>query len=101
MKQPGINVNIYGYHSTRSASTPKCKVSRLSTKEIARSAGWSNKPMIDHFKRIIDLMLLYIYGVMVFMALFMPETKLIKLIMLIRLKTILDYYFFTGSFIPI
>ena len=39
MKQSGVNVNIFGSHSTRSASTSKCKVSELSFKEIAKSAG--------------------------------------------------------------
>ena len=39
MKESGINVNIFGSHSTRSTSTSKCKISGLSFKEIAKSAG--------------------------------------------------------------
>ena len=39
MKESGVNVNIFGSHSTRPASTSKCKISRLSFKEIAKSAG--------------------------------------------------------------
>ena len=39
MKESGINVNIFGSHSTRSASTSKCKISGLTFKEIAKSAG--------------------------------------------------------------
>ena len=57
MKESEINVNIFGSHSTRSASTSKCKISRLSFKEIAKSAGLSNEKtfaqffMISQFKR--------------------------------------------------
>ena len=58
MKESVINVNTFGSHSTMSVSTPKCKVSGLLHKEIAKSAGWSNKKnictiyfMIDQFKR--------------------------------------------------
>ena len=43
MKQSGITVNIFGSHSTRSASASKCKISGLSFKELAKSAGWSNE----------------------------------------------------------
>ena len=39
MKDSGVNVNIIGSHSTRSASTSKCKISGLSFKEIGKSAG--------------------------------------------------------------
>ena len=49
MKEPGINVNIFGSHSTRSASTSKCKISGLSFKEIAKSAGWSNEKTFAKF----------------------------------------------------
>ena len=40
MKESGVNVNILGSHSTRAASTSKCKAARLSFKEISKSAGW-------------------------------------------------------------
>ena len=43
MKESGVNANIFGSHSTRSASTSKCKILGLSFKEIAESAGWSNE----------------------------------------------------------
>ena len=49
MKESGINVNIFGSHSTRSVSTPKCKIMELSFKEIAKSAGWSNEKTFAHF----------------------------------------------------
>ena len=54
MKESGVNVNIFGSHSTRSVSTSKSKISGLSFKEIAKSAGWSNEKTFAKFydKRI-------------------------------------------------
>ena len=49
MKESGVNVNIFGSHSTRSASASKCKMSGLSFKEIAKSAGWSNEKTFAKF----------------------------------------------------
>ena len=49
MKESGINVKIFGSHSTRSASTSKCKISALSFKEIEKSAGWSNEKSFAQF----------------------------------------------------
>ena len=49
MKESGVNVNIFGSHSTRSASTSKCKISGLSFREIAKSAGWSNEKTFAKF----------------------------------------------------
>ena len=49
MKKSGINVNIFDSHSTRSASTSKYKISRLSSKETAKSAGWSNEKTFAKF----------------------------------------------------
>ena len=49
MKESGVNVNVFGSHSTRSASTSKCKISGLSFKEIAKSAGWSNEKTFAKF----------------------------------------------------
>ena len=43
MKWSRINVNIFGSHSTRSASTSKCKISGLLFKEIPKSVGCLNK----------------------------------------------------------
>ena len=47
MKEPGINDS----HSAKSASISKCKISQLSFKEIAKSAGWSNE---ETFAEIYD-----------------------------------------------
>ena len=49
MKESGINVNIFDSHSTRSASTSKCKISRFSFKETVKSAGWSNEKTFAQF----------------------------------------------------
>ena len=49
MKESGVNVNIFGCHSTRSASTSKCKISGLSFKEIAKSAGEPNEKTFAKF----------------------------------------------------
>ena len=49
MKESGVNVNIFGSHSTRSASTSKCKISGLSFKETAKSAGCSNEKTFEKF----------------------------------------------------
>ena len=49
IKECGININIFGSHSTRSASASKCKISWLSFKEIAKSAGWSNEKTFAQF----------------------------------------------------
>ena len=55
MKESGISVNIFGSHSTRSASSSKCKISGLSFKEIAKSAGWSNeKTFVQFYDRPIQ-----------------------------------------------
>ena len=49
MRESGINVDIFGSHSTRSASTSKCNISELSFKEFAKSAGWSNENTFAQF----------------------------------------------------
>ena len=49
MKESGVNVNIFGSHSTRSASTSKCKISGLSFKDIVKSAGWSSEKTSAEF----------------------------------------------------
>ena len=46
MKESGVNLNILGSHSTRSASISKCKIS---FKEIVKSAGWSNEKTFAKF----------------------------------------------------
>ena len=49
MKEPEINVKIFGSYSTRSASTSKYKISGLSFKEFAESAGCSNGKTFPQF----------------------------------------------------
>ena len=49
MKEPGVNVNVFGSHSTRPTSTSKYKISGLSFKEIAKSAGWPNEKTFAKF----------------------------------------------------
>ena len=102
MKESGVNVNIFGSHSTRSASTSKCKISGLSFKEIAKSAGWSNektfakfydKPIQEDFSNYLFkwnlLFLIYVY-----MELFIWKTYMVLIILktiLTRLRKILYY----------
>ena len=49
MKESGVNINIFGSYSTRSASASKRKILGLSFKEIAKSAGWSNEKTFAKF----------------------------------------------------
>ena len=98
----GINVNIYCSNSTRSASASKCKISGLSFKEIAKSAGWSNK---RKFPKLFDKSLKRTFQticldeiccflrVYVSMVLFIQEAYTVLIIhktILIRLRKILD-----------
>ena len=91
MKESGVNVNIFGSHSTRSTSTSKCKISGLSFKEIAKSAGWSNektfmiskfydKPIQEDFSNYLFklnlLFLMYVY-----MELFIWEIYMVLIIL--------------------
>ena len=43
LKGSGVNVDIFGSHSTRAAPTSKCKAAGLSFKEISKSEGWSTE----------------------------------------------------------
>ena len=63
-KESGVNVDIFGSHSTRAASTSKCKAAGLSFKEISKSAGWStersftlyyDKPIENNFSEVVLL----------------------------------------------
>ena len=56
MKNVGVDVTVFGSHSTRSASTAHFKKKGLSMKEINKAAGWSssktfakryNEPTVD------------------------------------------------------
>ena len=42
LKNAGVDVTVFGSHSTRSASTSHCKKKELSMKEINKAAGWSS-----------------------------------------------------------
>ena len=64
MKESRVNVDIFGLHSTRVASTSKCKAAGLSVKEILKSEGRStersfalyyDKPIEDNFSEIVFL----------------------------------------------
>ena len=64
MKELGVNVNIFGSHSTTAASTSKCEAAGLSFKEISKSAGVSterssalyyDKPIEKIFPEIVFL----------------------------------------------
>ena len=49
MKESEININIFGSHSTRLASTINGKMSGLSFKELVKSAGWLNEKKVTRF----------------------------------------------------
>ena len=49
MKESGINANLFGSQSTRSASTAECKMSGLPFKEIVNSARWSKEETFEQF----------------------------------------------------
>ena len=64
MKESGVNMDMFGSHSTRAALTSKCKAAGLSFKELSKSAGWSterffalyyDKPIEDNFSEIVFL----------------------------------------------
>ena len=64
MKESGVDMEIFGSHSTRAVSTSKCKAAGWSFKEISKSAGWSterffalyyDKPIEDNFSGIVFL----------------------------------------------
>ena len=56
LKNAGVDITVFGSHSTRSALTAHCNKKRLSMKERNKAAGWSpsktfakhyNKPTVD------------------------------------------------------
>ena len=54
LHKAGIDVNTFGAHSTRSASTSLARSRGLSVKEIAKAAGWSNsKTFATHYNKFI------------------------------------------------
>ena len=83
MKQSGINVNIFGSHSTRSASTSKCKIRGYHSKKSQSQRDGRMKKhlhnfMIRQFKRTFQTIyldeiccFLYLY---VYIVLFIQET---------------------------
>ena len=53
LKKVGLDVTVFGSHSTRSASTAHCKRKGLSMKEINKTAGWSSsKTFAKHYNEI-------------------------------------------------
>lgn len=47
----GININEYGAHSTRSASTSAARAANISVKTIMDAAGWAN---VETFRKFYD-----------------------------------------------
>ena len=103
MKESGIYVNIFGSHSTRSESASNWEILGLSSKEIAKSAGWPNEKTFAQFydrpvqKNFSDYLfrwnLLFLY-VCVCMVLFIQETHMgliIQETILIGFRKILEY----------
>ena len=104
MKQSGINVNKFGSHSARSASTSECKISGLSLEEIVKSARGSNEKTFaqfydrtiqeDFLNYLFRLNLLFSILICIYMVLFIQETYMVLIvykIILIRLRKILDH----------
>ena len=56
LKNTGVDVSVFGSHSTRSALTAHCKKKELSMKLINKAAGWSSSKMFaKHYnKPIVD-----------------------------------------------
>ena len=54
LKNAGVDITLFGSHSTRLASTAHCKKKRLSMKEINKVAGWSSsKTFAKHYNKVI------------------------------------------------
>lgn len=55
LHRSGIDTNIYGAHSVRSASTSKAKLKAVPIEDIMKKAGWSNEKTFSKFydKKII------------------------------------------------
>jgi len=51
LENAGININDYGAHSTRSASTSAAKAANMPVKTIMNAAGWAN---VGTFKKFYD-----------------------------------------------
>ena len=51
LKATGINTDKYSLHSTRAASTSKCRSKGLQIDEIMKTAGWSNAGTFARFYR--------------------------------------------------
>ena len=96
MKESGINVNIYGFHLTRSASTSKCRI--IENQQNGQMKTRLHKFVISQFKRTFQTIyldeiccFLYVY---VYMVLFIQERYMVLIIhelILIRLRKSLDY----------
>ena len=94
MKESGINVNIYGSHLTRSASTSKCRI--IENQQNGQMKTRLHKFVISQFKRTfqtiyLDEICCFLY---VYMVLFIQERYMVLIIhelILIRLRKSLDY----------
>ena len=54
LKNAGVDITLFGSHSTRSASTAHCKKKRLSMKVINKLTGWlSSKTIAKHYNKLI------------------------------------------------
>ena len=51
LDRAGIDITVYGAHSTRSASTSAAKAANVSVEDIMTAAGWSNA---ETFKKFYD-----------------------------------------------
>ena len=49
MTTSGINTNVYGSHSVRSASTSKAKLKMVPVADILQKAGWSRQSTVTKF----------------------------------------------------
>ena len=49
LKSAGIDIEKYTPHSSRAASTSKCKAKGLNITEIMKSAGWSRENTFSRF----------------------------------------------------
>lgn len=49
MCRAGVNTEVYGAHSVRSASTSKAKSMSVPITDIMKKAGWSNKSTFARF----------------------------------------------------
>ena len=55
LKEAGVNVSVFGAHSTRSATLSKASGKGLNLTEISKAVGWSNaKTFAMFYKKTIS-----------------------------------------------